>query len=273
MKAVLASLILLLAVTAANAAEIVYFPAQTSAPLSLATSGDIVYILDAANGTLLSGNPRSGLTPVEVTGRPRGAGSDEKGQTVVVTGDASGYKAHIFTGGRKLRSFDLKPTAKLVQITDVAIKNEIIWLLQQTPPLVVLFGADGAELSRSDLSSVARAPFSLALGPSGEGYVTDPIAPAVLELNAFGQYKTTHKLAGTGFTRPTGITSEVGGRLWISDTILGEVAPFALKEKTLEKLPAPTSVTVEDPIRLSATGDALWVLSGWNAKLAKITRK
>lgn len=270
------ALALLLALCAASAlgADAAYYPAQTLSPSALAVSGDSVIVLDAANGTLFGGNPKVGLAPLDVPGRPRGAGGDEKGQTAVVTGDASsGYRCQLLMGGRKLRSFDLKPTAPIKTITDAATKNEILWILQQSPPLVALFGADGAELSRSDLSAVSHAPFSLALGPSGEGYVTDPAGPAVVELNAFGQYKATHKLAGTGYTRPTAIAVDLGGRVWIGDTVLNEVAAFSAQGKTLERVASMAPTQVEDPIRLAATVDALWALSGWSARIAKIPNR
>lgn len=270
------ALTFLFALCAAQAlgADAAYFSAQTASPSAIAVSGEFIIVLDASSGALLGGNPRAGLSALDVPGRARGAGGDEKGQTTVVTGDAtSGYRCQLLMGGRKLRSFELKPTAPIASITDVATKNEILWVLQQTPPLVALFGADGAELARSDLSSVAHAPFSLALGPSGEGYVTDPIGPAVVELNAFGQYKAVHKLAGTGYTRPTAIAVDLGGRVWIGDTVLNEVAAFSAQGKTLERIASMTPTAVEDPIRLAASADSLWALAGWSARLAKIPNK
>lgn len=261
-------------VTASMAATGENFSAQTSSPVALAVSGETLLVLDEANGALLGGTQKTGLERVDLVGRPRGAGGDGKGQAVVVTGDATaGYRANLFAGLRKLRSFDLKPGSPLAGITDAAMANEIIWLLQQTPPLVVLFGADGAELARANLSGVANAPFSLALGPSGEGYVTDPLGPSVIELTAFGQYKATHKLSGTGFTRPTGVAVGIGGRLWISDTVTGEVAPFTIQNRQLAREPGLNPSQADDPLRLAISADTLWVLSGWTARITKIPVK
>lgn len=249
-------------------------PAQTASPISLVATGEAVMVVDAANGVLLGGNPKAALERMETQGRPKAAGGDEKGQAVVVTADQAGsLKAAIYAGLRKLRTFDLKPTAPLAQVTDAATKNEIVWILQQTPPLVALFGADGAELARTDLSTVANAPFSLALGPSGEGYATDPLGPSVIEMNAFGQYKATHKLAGSGYTRPTGIAAGLGGAVWISDTVLGEAAQFTPQNRQLARAEGVRPFAVEDPIRLTATADTLWALSGWNARLVKFPLK
>lgn len=273
MRLAVAAALLLLA-SACLAAGPESFPAQCASPVSLAVVGDAVIVVDSANGLILGGNPKTGLGRMEVQGRARAAGSDEKGQAVVVTSDQAGnLKAAIYAGLRKLRVVDLKPSSPISGVTDAATKNEIIWVLQQTPPLVALFGADGAELSRTDLSSVTNAPFSLALGPSGEGYATDPIGPAVIEMNAFGQYKATHKLQGSGYTRPTGIAVGLGGAVWISDTVLGEAAQFTFKNKQLSRAEEVKPAALEDPIRLAVSSDALWILSGWNARLVKLPIK
>jgi len=265
------ALLLLACAAQALAGTLETFPARLVSPSMITALGDTVTVLDTVSGAILQGNPRNAMEPQAVGGRPRALGADEKGQTIIVTGDpATGLKANIYSGARKLRSLELKAAGPLSSISDVASRNEIIWLLQGSPPLVALFGGDGAEIARADLTGIAVAPYSLALGNSGEAYITDPLGASIIELNAFGRFSGSHRLTGTGFTRPAGIALGPGGSLFISDTILGEVALFSEKNRVLGRDWSFAPIPVDDPIRLCVALDKLWIIQGWSAKISRI---
>lgn len=249
------------------------YPAPSDSPYAFAVSGEQLYILDAKAGAVWFGPPDS-PERVPITGRPKALGSNERGQGVIITSDAkTGFKAQVFAGTKLLRSVALKTRGPLVSVADVSSKADLFWLIQQTPPLALLFASDGEELARVDLAGRARAPFSLVLGQSGEAYVADPIGRSILELDSFGQFKSVHSLAGTGVTRPTSIALGAAGELWIGDTILGEAILFTHVGNELVAESSTQPLKVEDPLRLSTSSGYLWVLHGWKAAVTRLPAK
>lgn len=272
-KAVITALTLVIS-AAAMAASPGGIPLPSLTPTTFTQAGETLLVADQRAGTLQGGSLKGQFQSIPVNGRVKGVGGADGKNGVVIVGEQSGnLKAITFGGGKLGGPIDLKPSEPLKEVTDVAVKNEILWVLQQNPPLVALFGNDGAELSRFDLSGVCIAPFSLSLAPSGEGYVADPLGAKVLQLDQFGAVKTVFDLSGTGYTRPTSIALDDRGRLYIGDTILGEVALFAVKEKTLVKVAGLVPFKIEDPLRLALYGDSLWVLQGWQSRLARFPIK
>lgn len=240
-------------------------------PIAVGASveGDFA-VLDATSHTAWSGRKNAKLSPLKVMGRPFGLTVDEKGQTVVGAAEPGGvYSVQLFRGGEKLSNIVLKPSAPISDPVDVASRNEIVWVLERNPARASLYGADGAELGRTDLSEVAFSPFSIALGDGGEAYVTDPMGPAVIELSAFGNYKKTHKLTDTGVTRPSGIAADYMGRLWISDTVTERVIAFKIDADELVPDPQAPTVSAEDPLRVFKAGSTLWIVDGWGGKVFK----
>lgn len=273
MRTLFAALFALLVPLGGLAAGLETFAALTPNPSALASFDEGFAVLDAKNSLLLLSNSRGGLEPHDLKERPLALGTGEKGQGVVITGQSGGeLKAHFILPGRKARVVRLKPQEPLETPSDVASMNEIIWVLVQKPPMVALFGGDGAELGRTDLSAVARAPFSLALVQSGGAFVTDPLGPGIIELNSFGQFVAHHRLQETGFTHPSGIAAGGDGRLWVSDTVIGEVASFGLFNKLLLK-DAASAFAVDDPVRLARSGSKLLILSGWGARISRAALK
>ena len=246
------------------------FPTPTASPTTFAPVGEYLLVADTRAGALFGGTFKGQLSAVATGARVRAVGGAERSGAVAILGDPGGVlRALLLSGGKPGASVELKPAEPLKNVTDVAAHNEIIWVLQQDPPTVALFGMDGAELSRSDLTPFATAPFALALAPSGECYVTDPLGARILVLDQFGVVKAVMELSGTGYTRPTSLALDREGRLYVGDTVLGEVGVFTVKDKKLARTSSPAPLKLEDPLRLAFSGEWLWALQGWSARVVR----
>ena len=244
---------------------------ELKSPTTFAVSGEgSVAWLEAGNGAPILRPKRGETFSLSVPARARAVTEDEKGQIIVLAGDTqTGYKIHYFRENQRVRSIDIKPSAPIPAPIDIAAGNEIVWILQQKPPLAVFFGSDGAELGRTDLTEKARAPFSIAVDHAGRAFITDPTGPAVLELNPYGQIKAVHGLPGSGFTRPTGIAAGFSGRIWISDTVLNEIGAFKESGQGLARDDLVLPLHAQDPLRLAVNPGELWVLQGWHGAVVR----
>lgn len=257
---------------AGPAGEVRQITAAPQRPTTFAVSGDgHVAWLEAGSGAPMMRAPGGEVSPIALPARARAVAGDEKGQILVLAGEAqTGYKVYFHRDGRRIRTVDLKPAAPIDSPVDMASGNEIVWVLQAKPPLAALFGSDGAELGRQDLAGVAAAPFSIAVDHAGRAFVTDPTAQAVIELTPYGQFKKVHALTGSGFTRPAGIAASFSDRLWLSDTVTGEVAPFRETPSGLVRDETRQAIKVDDPVKLSVTAGELWLLQGWRGGISRV---
>ncbi|WP_025321264.1 NHL repeat-containing protein [Deferrisoma camini] len=190
-------------------------------PRSFAVDRDgRVWWVEDLSGRVLRGRPGGRAAEVPGVPRPAAVAAAPEGAVLVLHSGAGGFRLALWAGGER-RSVPLIAEPPLGDPAGMAARDGIVWVVDRRPRRVVLFAYDGSALAWTDLSERARAPFSVALGPAGEGYVTDPAGPAVLAFNPSGAYLGTLDVGGTGLTRPTGVTVDGKGRVWVSDGVTG----------------------------------------------------
>ncbi len=239
-------------------------------PLDLAPiPGDGVAVLEDLSRavTVTAGGGR--LLTLPGLERPRALAVDEEGLLLVVDQVGSGLFLVAFRGTAEAWRVPLRLGEDLEPV-DAEARNGILWLLGRAPPRLHLVAFDGASLASVDLKGRARAPFSVALGAAGEGFIVDPMGPALLVFSPAGAYLGDVALEGTGVTRPTGIAAAPTGLLWISDGVTGRVTCLTSGRpgKAVRCLGSP--LQLEDPLRLRWAEGVLWVLEGKAGRLRKI---
>lgn len=200
---------------------------------------------------------------------PRLVAADENGLLLVLEGPST---VVAYRRGREAWRVRLQGDARPARPAGMAARNGILWIADRLPARVLLYAFDGKQVAVSDLKPWARSPFSVALGAAGEGYVTDPMGPAVVALSPAGSYTGVLDLAGTGITRPTGVAVDPGGRVWVSDGVTGALtrldpkggAPSAARS-------GGKAVRFQDPLRLGWGRGALWVLEGRTGRVKRIS--
>jgi hypothetical protein len=179
---------------------------------------------------------------------------------VVDTLDSGELGLRTYRAGRALGAVPLQGEVVPERPVSAAAGDDILWLVERSPPRLFLYAYDGASLGWVDLVEVARSPFGVALGATGEAFVTDPMGPAVLSFTPAGEYLGTIGLEGTGITRPTGVAADPGGRVWVSDGVVGHLAaldPVGEHSKLEER---GELLRFGSPLRLAWWSGALWVL-------------
>lgn len=198
---------------------------------------------------------------------PRALAVDETGLLLVLDGPSGlvGFRRGKEAWRVKLGG-EVKPPARTV---GMAARNGLVWLVDRASPRVALFAFDGQGLRSVDLKARARSPFGVALGAAGEVFVTDPLGPAVLALSPSGTFQATFRLGGTGVTRPTGVTVDGSGRVWVSDGVTGTVTCFSAKGDMLAVRYAGRRLRFQDPLRLGSSRGFLWILEGRPGRLRR----
>jgi streptogramin lyase len=198
---------------------------------------------------------------------PRALAVDESGLLLILEGTSgvAGYRK-----GKEAWRVRFSGDAKLQRPVGMAARNGIIWLVERNPARVLLYAYDGKSLGTTDLKPWVRSAFSVALGPAGEGYVTDPLGPAVVALSAAGTYQSTLSLAGTGVTRPSGLAVDAAGRVWVSDGVTGTLACLAPKGDALSVRIDGKRPRFQDPIRLGWTRGTLWILEAKPGRIRRV---
>lgn len=225
-----------------------------------APDGEVV-VLEGQPGRVVRERPNAAPVTVEGLDRPLAVARDRDGLLHVVdTLDSGGLGLRTYRADLAARAVPLQGDAVPEQPVSAAAGDGILWLVERAPPRLHLYAYDGTSLGWVDLAQVARAPFGIALGPSGEAFITDPLGPAVLSFSPTGELLGSLSLEGTGITRPTGITVDSSGRVWVSDGVIGHVAalePAGAHSKLEER---GRLLHFGSPLRLAWRPGALWVL-------------
>jgi streptogramin lyase len=175
-----------------------------------------------------------------------------------------------FQDGREVWSAALEGDVLPVAPVGADARDGTLWVVDKAPPRLLLFAFDGASLGWVDLSKWARSPFSIALGPSGEAFVSDPLGPAVLAFSPSASFVGTLDLTGTGVTRPTGLAVGPEGRLWVSDGVTGRVACIDTSAQEPGQRCVGHPARFHDPLRLSWWDGALWILEGLPGRVQRL---
>lgn len=200
--------------------------------------------------------------------RPRALALDPDGLLHVVDMlDPDQLGLRTYRAGRHLRSTPLRGEVMPAEPVAAAAGDGIVWLVDRSPPRLFLFAYDGAGLGWVDLQEVARAPFSVALGPAGEAFVGDPMGPAVLSFSPAGEYLGALDLGGTGVTRPTGVAADPGGRVWVSDGVTGHVVALDPAGEHSRLSHNGKLLRFRSPLRLAWRANALWVLEAGEGRV------
>ncbi len=235
---------LALALWAAGAAAQAEFP-RFSLPFAFGVGpGGKIAVLEDRAARVVRVRPGETGGRVEELEAPRAVAVDPVG-TVLILDRRGGEWVLEVRDGAGSRAVVLQGDVLPAEPVDMDAREGIAWILDRTPPRVLLLGYDGVVLAWTALD--ARAPFSIALGPSGEAFVTDPAGPALLSLSPTGEFLGRVVLDGTGLTRPTGVAVDGGGTVWVSDGVLGTLLAIGPKgDRRL--LPGPQGGW--DPLRL-----------------------
>jgi streptogramin lyase len=224
-------------------------------------AADQVFVLEDLEQRVLVGRPGEAARELAAVRRPLALARDPDGLLHVVDVLASGALGlRTYRSGSTLGAVPLQGEMLPRKPVSAAARDGILWLVERDPPRLFLYAYDGASLGWVDLAEVARAPFGVALGAAGEAFVTDPMGPAVLSFTPAGEYLGPVDLEGTGVTRPTGIAVDPGGRVWVSDGVIGHVVALdpVGKHSQLEERGQP--VRFRSPLRLAWWAGSLWVL-------------
>ncbi|WP_459939712.1 NHL repeat-containing protein [Deferrisoma palaeochoriense] len=237
-------------------------------PRSFAVASDrAVWAVEDLGGRLVRGRTGDGLEPVE-NGRPRLVAADPDGVVVALVGETGSFRLVTHgPGGRREAPLATDPPP--ADPVGLDARDGIAWVVDRDPPRVFLFAYDGALLAWTDLAGRARAPFSVAVGPSGEAYVTDPAGPGVWSFAPTGALVGPVDLGGTGFTRPTGIAVDPSGRVWVSDGVTGCVVLLDPGRSAGPVRCEGRTVRFGDPLRLRWR-DGLWVLDASAGRVWKV---
>lgn len=201
---------------------------------------------------------------------PRGVAVDEAGRVVIVEVETGAAHLTAFAGHDLLWRRELKGGAAPAKPVATAARDGVVWIVDRSPPRLLLYAYDGASLGGFDLHDHARTPFALALGPSGEAFVTDPLGPAVLTFSPSGAYQGTVDLDGTGVVRPSGVAVGPDGSVFVSDGVTGTIAVLRSVGTEWKVEAAIGGLRFQDPLRLAWGHGSLWVLEGIPGRVRRV---
>lgn len=226
-----------------------------------------VAVLEDLEGVvrLAAGGTKSQALPAG--GAPRLVAADESGLLLVLEGTSA---VAAYRKGREAWRVRLQGEVRPSRPSGMAARNGLLWLVERSPARALLYAFDGKQVAVADLRPWARSPFSVALGPKGEAYVTDPLGPAVVTLSPAGSYTGALNLGGTGVTRPTGVALDGGGRVWVSDGVTGILACFDAGGAPVAVRAGGKAPRLRDPLRLGWARGALWVLEGRTGRVKRV---
>lgn len=241
---------------------------------TVAPSGDAaVAVLESDLGRVklgaLGGSGRvESWRELEPIARPVFLASDETGLLLAVERSEGAWRLAKFRRG--------SPDGPAVRLempkgasgepAGAAARSGILWIVLRKPSAVLFFAYDGALLGRASGESELKSPFSVAVGPAGEAYVTDPMGPGVAVFTASGTLDARVDLGGSGVTRPAGVAVDGGGRVWLSDAVTGRVVCLEKKGDGYN-VGCRNEARFEDPLRLGFGPPGLWVLEGRGGRL------
>ncbi len=230
-----------------------------SLPFALgAGPGGSVAVLEDLAGRVVVARPGVPPRALPALVDPAAVAVDPGGTVLVLDRADGGWVLRVWRGG----DWDTAPLAGDAapgRPVDMDARDGIAWVLDRSPPRVLLYAYDGAGLGWTDLD--ARAPFSVALGPGGEAFVTDPAGPGLLSLSPSGVALGPVSLEGTGVTRPTGVAVDPRGTVWVSDGVTGRIVGLEPSGARQVLRSAGGEVRLDDPLRLRWRGGLL-VLQG-----------
>ena len=93
------------------------------------------------------------------------------------------------------------------------------------------------------------------------------MGPAVLSFSPAGEYLGPIRLEGTGITRPTGITADPAGRVWVSDGVIGHVAALDPVGEHSQLEERGELLRFRSPMRLAWWAGALWVMEAGTGRI------
>jgi len=225
-----------------------------------APDGEVV-VLEGQPGRVVRERPNAAPATIAGLNRPLAVARDPDGLLHVVdTLDSGALGLRTYRADQPARALPLQGDVVPTHPVGAAAGDGILWLVERTPPRLHLYAYDGTSLGWVDLEQVARAPFGIALGPSGEAFITDPLGPAVLSFSPTGELLGKLALEGTGITRPTGITVDSSGRVWVSDGVIGHVTALEPAGAHLILEERGKLLRFGSPLRLAWRPGALWVL-------------
>jgi len=237
--------------------------------------GGVAVLEDRRERVVLSSAPQGRAKALPGPARPGALAIDETGLLVVLEGQAGDREFSLvsFRGAERAWRAVLKGDVLPGSPVSLAARDGVVWLVDRSPPRVFVYAYDGERLGVTELAGLARSPFAVALGPAGEAFISDPMGPAVLALNAAGAYVGKLSLEGTGVTRPTGLAVEPAGRVWVSDGVTGHLACLDPGGKNPDVHCQSEELRFEDPLRLGWADGALWVLEARPGRVRRIQRE
>ena len=265
------ALVLALAATA-GASEAVLRPVGPGLPvLSLPFAFGVgpdgtVAVLEDLAGRVVVARPGRSTRALQGLAAPAAVAVDPGGTVLVLDRAAGGWVLRAWRDGRG-HAAPLAGDVVPREPVDMDARDGIAWVLDRSPPRVLLYAYDGAGLGWTDLD--ARAPFSVGLGPSGEAFVTDPAGPGLLSFSPSGAPLGPVSLDGTGVTRPTGVAVDPGGTVWVSDGVTGRLVGLEPSGARDVLRTAGRELVLEDPLRLR-WGEGLLVLQGRPGRVRKV---
>jgi len=228
--------------------------------------GAVAVLEDLGNKVQLS-HGRKGSASLEGLEYPKTLAADDTGLLLVY--EITGVLI-AFEGEKEIWRVEVQGDVFPQRPVGLAARSGTIWVVDGSPQRIFLYAYDGASLGVFDIAKWARAPFSVALGSTGEAFIADPMGPAVLTFSPAGTYMGSIDLEGTGVTRPTGVAVDTDGHLWVSDGVSGRVVSMSPSGDRPEIWCGGKRLHFDDPIRLSWTDNALWVLEGRIGRVRKV---
>jgi DNA-binding beta-propeller fold protein YncE len=233
-------------------------------------SGGVAVLEDLSRRIVLV-RDRGRQTPLPGVAHPKVLAADEGGLLLVLDAQAGARPLLVgFRNGREEWRAWIQGDEFPADPVGMDARDGIVWVADRSPPRLLLYAYDGASLGWVDLAKWARSVFSVALGPDGQAFVTDPLGPSVLAFSPTGSYLGPLDVTDTGVTRPTGIAVDPMGRVWVSDGVTGRVVCFGPSGERSGVSCAGKFLRFEDPLRLAWREGALWVLEGNPGRVQRV---
>ncbi|MHB8767006.1 MAG: Vgb family protein [Deferrisomatales bacterium] len=229
-----------------------------------------VAVLEDRAGRVLAAPGRGPREALAGLAAPRAVATDEAGLLLVLDGTGDRSRVVAFRDGREAWRVALPADPSPGRPVAAAAREGILWVVDRSPPRLLLYAYTGKSLGWVDLAPLARAPFSVALGPAGEAYLADPMGPGVLRFSPAGSYTGAVNLAGSGITRPTGLAIDPRGRLWVSDGVTGRVTAVDPGGGREELTSGGAPLGFDDPLRLAWREGVLWVLEARAGRVRRL---
>lgn len=167
---------------------------------------------------------------------------------------------------RRLLNLRVLLIAAIVVLLGVLVVLGVLFARMERQPGIVRVKQDGLEWVRSmyGFGNAAEEqfsyPYSVAIGPNGDVYGTDPMGARIFVFSRFGEFKRLVHTAGGGtgegqFVRPEAIHVDERGDLYIADSWAKKIIVFDDEGAYLREWPVPSS-----PRGITVDGGEVFVL-------------